>query len=64
MYLVLDRDFSDRFRYARRRRPEEEDGADYVSVVSPTLMETVDPEEKRKIIGDTFMEVIMKFYRP
>lgn len=28
-----------------------------MSVMSPTLSETIDPEEKRKIIGDTFMEL-------
>ncbi|GAV00525.1 hypothetical protein RvY_11358 [Ramazzottius varieornatus] len=54
---VIHRNYSERFHYARRRRPEEDDGAEYVSVMSPTLSETIDPEEKRKIIGDTFMEL-------
>lgn len=55
IFASLVRDFSERFRYARRRRPGE-DNRDSTSV-SPILMETVDPEDKRKIIGDTFMEV-------
>ncbi|XP_055357139.1 GMP synthase [glutamine-hydrolyzing]-like [Paramacrobiotus metropolitanus] len=49
------RNCSDRFRYARRRRLD--DPTDGGAYISPILMETVDPEEKRKIIGDTFMEV-------